>query len=143
MSNRLIRRLTQPNRLFGSVILLALVGCATQDNLATQPIEPDPRFAGVVTPGDVRGDRSAQVLGAFEARLLQTFPRASWSPGKAAHADVALDVTVYSAKTTDTRSTQEQRLCRRWSEPDKDAKVPFSDSSPALVLTGKSSRSRA
>lgn len=122
MSNRLIRRLTQPNRLFGSVILLALVGCATQDNLATQPIEPDPRFAGVVTPGDVRGDRSAQVLGAFEARLLQTFPRASWSPGKAAHADVALDVTVYSAKTTDTRSTQEQRLCRRWSEPDKDAK---------------------
>ncbi|MFY8103876.1 MAG: caspase family protein [Ramlibacter sp.] len=98
-----------------------MAGCAAVET-PPERTEPDLRFAGVIAPGDVRGERSAQVLGAVEAQLLQAFPRAEWQTTKPAQADVALDVTVYSANTSDTRSTQEQRQCRRWSEPDKNAK---------------------
>ncbi|MEY4711237.1 MAG: hypothetical protein RIS88_687 [Pseudomonadota bacterium] len=79
-------------------------------------------FAGVLAPGEVRGERSAQVLGALEAQFLQSFPRASWQAKNPDQADAVLDVTVYAASTSDTRSSQEQRQCRRWSEPDKSAK---------------------
>ncbi len=102
-------------------VALVTAGCAAD---ASPPVRVDPelRFAGVMAPGEVRGERSAQVLGAVEAQLLQTFPRASWRATKSDQADVILDITVYSANTTDARSTQEQRQCRRWSEPDKNAK---------------------
>lgn len=100
---------------------LVTAGCAA-DASSPVRIEPELRFAGVMAPGDVRGERSAQVLGAVEAQLLQAFPRASWRTTKPDQADVILDITVYSANTTDARSTQEQRQCRRWSEPDRNAK---------------------
>lgn len=102
-------------------LALLLTACASTEPQVVKE-EPDPRFSGVISPGEVRGERSAQVLGALEARLLQAFPRANWLVGKSAQADLVLDVNVYSAKTTESRSSQEQRLCRRWSDPDKDAK---------------------
>jgi len=80
------------------------------------------RFSGTIAAGDVRGDRSGQVLGALEGRLLQVFPSAIWLSDKSKPADVFLDVNVYSARTIDTRSYQERRNCRRWSAPGKDAK---------------------
>lgn len=98
-----------------------LSGCVTAEQRITRE-EPDPRFDGVIATGEIRGERSVQVLGAIEARLLQAFPKAQWLKGRVGEADVLLDVTVYSARVNDTRSTQEQRICRRWSEPDKDAK---------------------
>lgn len=100
---------------------LTLLGCATTEAPATRS-GPDTRFSAAISAGDVRGERSPQILGAVEAQLLQAFPRASWLTGAAPTSDVLLDIIVYSARTTDTRSHQEQRLCRRWSETDKDAK---------------------
>lgn len=103
------------------VVAVAGAGCAGVEN-PSPGVEPDLNFAGVLAPGEVRGERSAQVLGALEAQLLQSFPRASWQAKKPDQADAVLDVTVYAASTSDTRSSQEQRQCRRWSEPDKSAK---------------------
>lgn len=104
-----------------TVAMLTILGCATTEPTEVRE-EPDPRFAGSIAPGEVRGERSAQMLGVVESRLLQAFPRASWQLTRSAAADVVLDFNVYSARTTESRSTQENRTCRRWSEPDRDAK---------------------
>jgi len=106
--------------LTSAVLLCAIQGCATTE-ATTAKDEQDLRFAGVVTAGAVRGERSAQVLGVIESALLQKFPKANWIAGQSATADVLLDITVYSARVTESRSTQETRICRRWSEPDKNA----------------------
>ena len=111
----------EQSRLLVLAASLLLLGCVTGEQPRSRE-EPDLRFNGVISAGEVRGDRSVQVLGAMEAKLLQAFPRARWLVGRSSEADVVLDVTVYSARVTDTRSTQEQRTCRRWSEPDRDAK---------------------
>jgi len=113
---RLIRTL-----LISAAVLCAVQGCATTDATTVQD-EQDLRFTGVVTAGEVRGERSAQVLGVVESALLQKFPKAKWLAGGSSSADVVLDISVYSARITESRSTQETRTCRRWSEPDKDAK---------------------
>lgn len=104
-----------------AAVAVTLAGCATTDPAEVRE-EPDPRFTGSIAPGDVLGDRSAQMLGVVESRLLQAFPRANWLTTRSAAADVVLDFNVYSARTTESRSTQENRSCRRWSEPDRDAK---------------------
>ena len=104
--------------LTSAVLLCAIQGCATTE-ATTAKDEQDLRFTGVVTAGAVRGERSAQVLGFIESALLQKFPKANWIAGQSATADVLLDITVYSARVTESRSTQETRICRRWSEPDK------------------------
>lgn len=101
--------------------LAVLGGCASVDTPATQEA-PDIRFSGAIAPGLVQGERSAQVLATVEAGILRAFPRASLLPSQARQADVLLDINVYFARLSDTRSSQEQRNCRRWSEPDKDAK---------------------
>ena len=103
------------------LFLFCLIGCASVE----QPVainSPDLSFSGSLASGDVSGDRSAQVLSEIEAKLFQIFPRVNLLPNKSKRADVYLDLTVYSARTIDTRSSQELRNCRRWSEPDKDAK---------------------
>lgn len=109
-----------------AVLVFAMLGMALQACTTTDtklpPDEPDLRFSGVVTAGDVRGERSAQVLGVIESELLKRFPRAKWVSGGVSQSDALLDISVYSARVTESRSTQEQRTCRRWSEPDKDAK---------------------
>jgi len=108
-------------RAYRVLILAVLAGCASVETPGPR-IEPDTRFTGIMAPGDVRGERSAQVLGAIEAQLLQSFPQVRWQATRPDQADVVLDVTVYAANISDTRSSQEQRLCRRWAEPDKNAK---------------------
>jgi hypothetical protein len=107
--------------LISAGVLCAIQGCATTDVTTVQD-EQDLRFTGVVTAGEVRGERSAQVLGVVESALLQKFPKAKWLAGGSSIADVVLDISVYSARITESRSTQETRTCRRWSEPDKNAK---------------------
>ena len=104
-----------------ALVALTMFGCATTEPTEVRE-EPDPRFTGSIAPGEVRGERSAQMLGVVESRLLQAFPRASWLVSRSAAADVLLDFNIYSARTTESRSTQENRTCRRWSEPDRDAK---------------------
>jgi len=108
-------------RLTVAAVVCAIQGCATTEISAVAD-QPDLRFNGVVSAGQVRGERSAQVSGVVESELLRIFPKAQWLAGGAAVADVVLDISVYSARLTESRSTQEQRICRRWSEPDKDAK---------------------
>ena len=103
------------------VCSVTVSGCASIDSTQTSE-PPDIRFLGAIAPGDIRGERSSQVLGALEVKFLQAFPKASWSSGNSKQADVLVDMNVFSAKTTDTRSSQELRHCRRWSEPDRDAK---------------------
>ena len=102
------------------LVAIGLAGCASTDT-AIERDEPELRFSGSIAPGEARGERTAQVVGALESRLLSTFPRATWRSGNPAGADVLLDVTVFSARTTDTRSSQEQRECRRWSQPTRDS----------------------
>ncbi len=104
--------------LFSSMLV---AGCASMDPAET-PEAPEPRFAGSLSAGEIRGERAGQLMGALEARVLQAFPRATWSNSKASEADIVVDLTTYSAHVTEARSTQEQKTCRRWSEPDKDAK---------------------
>lgn len=107
---------------FVALFVGTFLGCATNDEPPPRE-EPDLRFTGNIAPGEIQGERASQVLGALETRMLQAFPRAGWLTGKSVgSADVLLDLNVYSAKTQDTRSNQESRTCRRWSEPDKDAK---------------------
>lgn len=98
-----------------------LVGCATTEQ-APAPIQPEPAFAGTLAIGDLRGERSAPVQAAMEAAALQVFPRAQWMSAKGASPDIALDIVVHSARMNDVRSSQETRNCRRYSEPDRDAK---------------------
>lgn len=62
------------------------------------------------------------VQAAIEASALQVFPRSRWLTAKGAQPDVMLDVIVHSARASDVRSSQETRNCRRYSEPDRDAK---------------------
>lgn len=88
--------------------LAVLGGCASVDTPATQEA-PDIRFSGAIAPGLVQGERSAQVLAAVEAGILRAFPRASLLPSQARQADVLLDINVYFARLSDTRSSQEQR----------------------------------
>ncbi len=116
-----IRRLARARLAVMAAVAVTLVGCATTDPAEVRE-EPDPRFTGSIAPGVVLGERSAQMLGVVESRLLQAFPRANWLTTRSAAADVVLDFNVYSARTTESRSTQENRTCRRWSEPDRDAK---------------------
>ena len=101
-----------------------LTGCLTVDAPVnqTESNEPNLRFTGVITPGEISGERSKQVLGSIEANLLKTFPNALWQTNKVGKSDVILDVFVYSARFNDKNFSQENRTCRRWSEPDKDAK---------------------
>lgn len=106
--------------LISAAVLCAIHGCATTEATTVQD-EQDLRFTGVVTAGEVRGERSAQVLGVVESALLQKFPKAKWLTGESSTADVMLDISVHSARITESRSTQETRNCRRWSEPDKNA----------------------
>ena len=101
-----------------------LTGCLTVDAPVnqTESNEPNLRFTGVIAPGEVSGERSKQVLGSIEANLLKTFPNALWQTNKVGKSDVILDVSVYSVRFNDKNFSQENRTCRRWSEPDKDAK---------------------
>jgi len=103
------------------LFLLCLTGCASvEPPLAIN--SPDISFSGSLASGNVSGDRSEQVLSEIEAKLFQVFPQLNLLPNKSNRADVFLDVTIYSARIIDTRSSQELRNCRRWSEPDKDSK---------------------
>ena len=107
--------------LISVAVFSAIHGCATTEATTVQD-EQDLGFTGVVTAGEVRGERSAQVLGVVESALLQKFPKAKWLTGQSLTADIMLDISVHSARVTESRSTQETRSCRRWSEPDKNAK---------------------
>lgn len=98
-----------------------VIGCSTTEPTVVSE-NPNLVFSGALASGIVTGERSTQVLSEIEAKLLQAFPRAKLLPNNSNQADVFLDINVYSAKVIDTRSTQELRNCRRWSEPDKDAK---------------------
>ena len=98
-----------------------IIGCATTESTVVAEA-PNIAFSGTLASGNVTGERSVQVLSEIETRLLQVFPRAKLLPNNSNQADVFLDINVYSARVIDTRSTQETRNCRRWSEPDKDAK---------------------
>jgi len=97
-----------------------IIGCATTESTVVAEA-PNIAFSGTLASGNVTGERSVQVLSEIETRLLQVFPRAKLLPNNSNQADVFLDINVYSARVIDTRSTQETRNCRRWSEPDKDA----------------------
>ena len=98
-----------------------IIGCATTEPTVVAEV-PNLAFSGTLASGNVTGERSVQVLSEIETRLLQVFPRAKFLLNNSNQADVFLDINVYSARVIDTRSTQELRNCRRWSEPDKDAK---------------------
>lgn len=101
-----------------------LIGCAAVEP-AVVAEEPNLSFSGTFASGNITGERSVQVLSEIEAKLLQVFPRAKLLLKNSNQADVYLDVNVYSARIIDTRSSQELRNCRRWSEPAKDAQGTF------------------
>ena len=100
---------------------LVLVGCAS-DEPPGHRAAPDPSIQGTMIWGEVRGERSPQIQSAIESDVLQLFPNLQWVHGQSERVDVALDLQVFSARIQDVSSTQEQRNCRRWSEPDRDAK---------------------
>jgi Caspase domain len=108
-------------RLICSALLCFLIGCASDDPPIVQAT-PDPSIQGVIAWGEVRGERVSQIQGAIESGALQMLPNLQWLVGRSERIDVALDLQVFSARTNDVSSTQEQRNCRRWSEPDRDAK---------------------
>ena len=53
---------------------------------------------------------------------MQLLPNVLWVVGQTDEADVGLDLQVISAQAQDFTSLQEQRNCRRWSDPDPNAK---------------------
>ena len=104
----------KPNLLFNLTLLILLAGCASK-------LEPNLSFTGSMAPGEVRGEYSDRVLGTLESKLIQVFPKSTWILDKNKPADVKIDLTIFSARTTDSSFTQELKNCRRWSEPKKDA----------------------
>ncbi len=99
-----------------SLVLLsiAITGCANR-------LEPNLTFTGSMAPGEVRGEYAERVLGTLESKLIQVFPKSTWVLDKNKPADVKIDLTIFSARTSDSSFTQELKNCRRWSEPKKDA----------------------
>jgi Caspase domain len=104
-----------------SAVVVASLGCATDEAPKAQALA-DPSFHGAIAWGEVRGERAPQVQSAIESGAIKIFPNAQWVVGQSDRADVALDLQVFAARTQDVSSTQEQRNCRRWSDPDRDAK---------------------
>lgn len=109
------------DKLIPVIALFWLVGCSTLEPQVVQN-EPNLSFTGVISAGEVSGERSKQLLGAVEANVLQSFPKAVWQTNKNSRSDVLLDIVVYSSRINDRSFAQDNRNCRRWSEPDKDAK---------------------
>ena len=108
-------------RYFSFVLLVVLaplfLGCATETKQTSQAT-PDLTVYGTVGWGNIRGDRAEQIQGAIESRLMQMLPNLQWSQSKSDPLDYAIDLTIYSARITDTPSSYEQRNCRRWSDGD-------------------------
>lgn len=107
--------------IFYSSISFGLLGCATDEAPKTQAL-PDPSFNGLIAWGEVRGDRAPQIQSAIESGAIKIFPNAQWVVDQPERVDVAIDLQVFAARTQDVSTTQEQRNCRRWSDPDRDAK---------------------
>lgn len=103
---------------------IVLAGCVT-----TKPTmiseEPDFSVSGVTGWGEVSGDRTSQIKSTIEAIAFKKLPNLQWADGKSDSLDVLIDLQVFTANTRDISSSEEQRTCRRWSDPDPNAKGFF------------------
>lgn len=100
---------------------IALVGCVTTKPAIT-PEAPDFSISGTTGWGEVSGDRTPQIKSTIEGIAFKKLPNLQWADGKSDGLDALLDLQVFSAKVRDVVSTEEQRTCQRWSDPDPNAK---------------------
>ncbi len=87
--------------------------------------EPDFSVSGVTGWGEVSGDRTSQIKSTIEAIAFKKLPNLQWADGKSDSLDVLIDLQVFTANTRDVSSSEERRTCRRWSDPDPNAKSFF------------------